>query len=718
MKPLRTWVVAGLLALIAGVNMAWPAAPWGIACGDGRVDLILDDFDSPWDACCTAHPSIPMPARQTVAGCNGNAMAVGYDLRNVVPGNGPDAGTSWVVLQRSFAAPRNLTGYTHVRLAMKGANPDNHDNVEVKLKSANGLFTARLTSMTDLTQWRAVYIDLREFTGNGTPDLTNIQGLELAIVRCNDCEVWNVPAIGGAADPHTGTMYFDEFAAVDLKPGGAYRVAQSALESVAPNEAIRNDAARALLARITQWGPGTDLLPAWFTEPSPNFNSYAQAEALLVYVYEYERGRDTAFRDAAKRLAARLIELQITPDKIHSGAWYTAYSIQGDALGPPQRSTQSLPCNGDESDTRDIDNCQWVGNVGWVLIALAKLERSGFYEDDAALAGSLARGASWLAGQIGRNPEYADLISLGIEGNISAYFGLLAAGRLQDASRLGQGIFAHGWDPVQRRIKPGARTEDAATAIDVSGSWGVTFLRSIGRTPEALDSAGYSASVMRVSSFDGSKFGYGDIAGPFTPAVEFTAQAAAAGIKEADFVMQQVAALQISPGLPDAGAFPGAADHWYGGSLPPWNTTMPGVSPTAWVYFAHDRDPLADLMLPRLTLSVDQRSLRTGDTLTLSARVVPGAAQTKADVYILLQLPGCTMLACSLYWQGGMNFSSMPQPILRNWPIESVDAPVIFSYLFKGTEPAGSYAWLAKFVGPDSGEIIGTITQPTFTFAP
>ena len=571
--------------------------------------------------------------------------------------------------------------------------------------------------MTDLTQWRAVYIDLREFTGNGTPDLANIQGLELAIVRCNDCEVWNVPAIGGVADPHTGTMLFDEFAAVDLKPGSAHRVVQTALESVTPNAAIRSAAARALLSGITPTGPGADLPPAWFTEPGPNFNSYALAEALLVYVYEYERSGDPAFLDAARRLAARLIGLQIAPSRTHAGAWHTAYSIQGDTLGPPGRSTQSVPCDGNELDIRDIDACQWVGNVGWVLIALGKLERSGLYEDSAVLAASLARGAGWIAGQIGRNPNYANLTSLGVEGNISAYFGLLASGWLQEATRLGEAIFAHGWDPVQLRIKPGVRVEDAATAIDVSGSWGVTFLRSIGRETEALDSAGYSVSVMPVGSFDGSRFGYGDIAGPFTPAVEFTGQAAAAGIKDAEFVMQQVAAMQIPAGQPYAGAFPGSPDHWYGGSLPPWNTTMPGVSPTAWVYFAHNRDPLVDLLLPRLTLSYNNGSLRTGDTLTLSARAVPGTAPTNADVYILLQLPGCATLACSLYWQGGTNFSSTPQPILRNWQIASFDEP-IFSYRLSGTEPAGTYRWLAAFVVPGSGEIIGALTQPKFTFAP
>jgi hypothetical protein len=61
--------------------------------------------------------------------------------------------------------------------------------------------------------------------------------------------------------------------------------------------------------------------------------------------------------------------------------------------------------------------------------------------------------------------------------------------------------------------------------------------------------------------------------------------------------MQQIYALQIPSNGTYPGAFPGAADHWYGGPLIPWNTTMAGVSPTVWVYFAQNGDPLLDLLL-------------------------------------------------------------------------------------------------------------------------
>ncbi|SBT04896.1 exported hypothetical protein [Candidatus Accumulibacter aalborgensis] len=705
------------LVLMVGANVALSAPSWGIACGDGRVDTVLDDFDSTWDYCCSAHQSIPRPTLRPVAGCNGNAMAVDFDLRNVAPVGSPNAGQSWIVLQRTLSPHRDLSHYTHLRLALRGSNVNSHDSLEIKLRDTNGLFATTLRSMTDLPVWRAIYIDLRELSGNGTINLADIVGLEMAIVRCAGCEVFDNPSLGGPPEEHVGTLFLDEFAAVDLKPGAVNRLIETGFEAVTPNPTLSADAASALRTQVARSGVGMDLIPTWFPETSLSFNSYAQAEALLVFLYEYERTNDVAFRDAAQRMAAKLLSLQIPSGKTQSGAWFSTYLSHNGVLSPPARASQSLPCDGNETLIQDIDTCEWVGNGAWVLIALRKLQLGGFYDNPDALSDAVSRGAAWLLGQFSRNPAYPNLISLGTEGNISAYFGLLAAGKAYEAEQLGKAIFQFGWDPVQRRMKPGVLPADAATAIDVSGSWGVTFLRSIGRVQEALDSQGYAASTMRVSSFDGSMYGYGDIAGPYTPTVEFSAQAASAGIKDANLVMQQIAALQIPPNGSYPGAFPGAADHWSGGPLAPWNTTMAGVSPTAWAYLAQNRDPLLDLLVPTLSLSVKQQDLRTGNTLTLSARATPGSSAVVADVYIALQFPGCVSLACVQFWQGGLNFTTTAQPILRDWPVAFFAAPV-FSYSFSGEEPAGSYRWLAAFAVPGTLNLIGVITQTSFTFVP
>jgi hypothetical protein len=602
-RNLRCVVVVIHLAVLMFVpDVVLSASFSANACGDGRVDMILEDFDSTPITAFTvfkADASIPDPNLSIVPGCRGQALSLGYDLNNASPD-----GQSWIVLQRSIPVT-NLTSFTHIRLALRGSNMNSHENVEVKLWDGNQLYAVALKSMTDLPVWRPIYMDLRELTSAGTINLATISRFEIGIVRCSgtDCEIPDVPGDPTPIAQHEGTLFVDEFALVDLKPGAVNRLVQSSFESVAPNRAVAQMAASAVRSRISSSGPAADLVPAWFPEQSPNYNSYVQAEALLVFIYEYERTANLAYRDAARNLAGRLLDLQILPDKINAGAWHTSYNQN---LQPPTRPLPNLapnrqpPCDGNETMILDqgqlvannIDACEWVGNVGWVLIALGKLQQSGLYDDPATLRDALDRGAGWVIGQVGRNPGYPDLISLGIEGNMSAYFGLLASGKKQEAEQLGHAIFQFGWDSVQRRMNPGVGPADTATAIDVSGSWGAAFLCSIAKTQEALDSQGYAATVLRTSSFDESVFGYGDIAGPFTVAVEFTAQAAVAGIKDADYVMRQVYPLQI-PNGPYAGAFPGATDHWYGGSLPPWSTTMPGVSPTAWVYFAASYiDPL------------------------------------------------------------------------------------------------------------------------------
>jgi hypothetical protein len=545
-----------------------------IRCGDGRIDTIIDDFDSPSFQIFKNPPWTSDPILSIVAGCRGNALRIDYDLTS---GN-------WIVLQRSLT-PKNLAAFTHLRLAVRGSNINSHDNIEVKLRDgSNRLLAVILRSTTDVPVWRPLYIDLREF---GTLDLTNITAFELAIVRCNGCEVFDNPSQPPPSEEHKGALVLDEFAAVNLKPGARNRIVETVFEKIPPNPTLLGTAAKALLDKVASSGPGMGFVPAWFAEASPNFNSYAQAEALLVFIYEYERTGNIAYRDAARNLAARLISLQIPLSRRHVGAWYTGYTINGLTLRPPDRALQPIACDGNEMAVSDIDTCEWAGNVGWVLIALGKLQRSGFYHDPAALKDALDRGAAWIVRQPGERGNAAGLATLGVEGNISSYFGLLNANRKLDARLMGDAIFQCGWDPVERRMKPGICPWDFATALDVSGSWGVRLLRSIFKIHEAFDSQGYTASILPITSFDGRISGYGDIAGPYTPVVEFTAQAGAAGIRSAEFVMQQMYLLQQP-----SGAFPGAPDHWYGGQLSPWSTTMPGVSPTAWVYFASNCDPL------------------------------------------------------------------------------------------------------------------------------
>ena len=237
-----------------------------------------------------------------------------------------------------------------------------------------------------------------------------------------DCEVFDNPSFGGPPEQHVGTLYLDEFAAVNLRPGAVNRLVETGFETVTPNPTVRANAANGLLARIASSGPGMDLIPAWFPETTPNFNSYVQAETLLVFVNEYERTGNVAFRDAAQKIAAKLLSLQIPSGRTQSGAWYTSYGIQDGVLIPPDRASQPLLCDGNETLLQDIGACEWVGNVGWVLIALGKLQRSGFYNDPTALKGAGPR-SSMGDQSVQPQPGSSEPDFPWHRGSISAYFG-------------------------------------------------------------------------------------------------------------------------------------------------------------------------------------------------------------------------------------------------------------------------------------------------------
>ena len=250
--------VATAASLIVPLLGSHPSAvpSWGNACGDGRVDGVLEDFESSSGfAVFKAHPSIPDPALSTVPGCRGQALAFTYDLRNVSPVDGQ----SWIVLQRSFAAT-DLRSFTHLRLALRGSNLDSHDNLDVKLWDGHQLYAVTLKSMTDLPVWRPIYIDFRELHNAAAMNLATISRIEIAVVRCNgpDCEVPNVPGAPVRPAEHTGTLFLDEFAFVDLRPGAGHRLVETGFARVNPNPAVAAAAAAAIAAGVARTGLGAD----------------------------------------------------------------------------------------------------------------------------------------------------------------------------------------------------------------------------------------------------------------------------------------------------------------------------------------------------------------------------------------------------------------------------------------------------------------------------
>jgi len=108
--------------------------------------------------------------------------------------------------------------------------------------------------------------------------------------------------------------------------------------------------------------------------------------------------------------------------------------------------------------------------------------------------------------------------------------------------------------------------------------------------------------------------------------------------------------------------------------------------------------------LPALSLTLNQESFQSGETLYLSATVMPGATATTADVYVALALPDGVLL----FLRGDSSLTTEWQPIVGNWTVGAFSGE-IFQHPFSGWEPQGCYTWYAAFTPPGQSPLAGTI---------
>ena len=182
-------------------------------------------------------------------------------------------------------------------------------------------------------------------------------------------------------------------------------------------------------------------------------------------------------------------------------------------------------------------------------------------------------------------------------------------------------------------------------------------------------------------------------------------------------------------------------DAFHGHEAPrPWCGTAPPDQGETWIQYPTDPDSNAtpvggdcfhvnragveyyadmvmglvppDLGLP-LRLQVNDGSLSPGETLTLTVTTLPESTPLVVDLYVALQLPDQHV------WFLSSEGSLMPaiQPYLDQWPVIPFRAE-LFRYTLTGAEPPGNYVWLAAFIDPGTGMIIGTIAQAPFTVSP
>jgi lysophospholipase L1-like esterase len=119
-----------------------------------------------------------------------------------------------------------------------------------------------------------------------------------------------------------------------------------------------------------------------------------------------------------------------------------------------------------------------------------------------------------------------------------------------------------------------------------------------------------------------------------------------------------------------------------------------------------------DLGLP-LRLRVNDGSLSPGETLTLTVTTLPESTPMLVDLYVALQFPDQQV------WFLSSDGSLVPvsQPYLDQWPVIPF-RDELFRYTLTGAEPPGNYVWLAAFIDPGTGMIMGTIAQAPFSVSP
>jgi len=114
-----------------------------------------------------------------------------------------------------------------------------------------------------------------------------------------------------------------------------------------------------------------------------------------------------------------------------------------------------------------------------------------------------------------------------------------------------------------------------------------------------------------------------------------------------------------------------------------------------------------------VTLSLNSSAFATGNGLILTRKTVASVPPTMADIYLALQLPDGSLFVM----QPNGSFGQALVPFLSNVQVPDFTG-VVFNYTFTGIEPVGTYSWFAALAQPGTLNVIGSITQASFTFSP
>jgi hypothetical protein len=521
------------------------------ACGRGETLAEVGDA-SAWEVVAVHGDGTGVTISTGDESCSGQSLSIDWTLGE---------GESWVVLRRALPSPIDLSAAGWLYVPFQGDPAAPHVALEVKLEDADGCRALhRFDGVTDLEPWRTMVLGRTAFSvpdsgrsaeGACTLDRSRVSAVQVAISD----------AVGGGG----GRLRLGDVTTAERDPW----TPEAFSCPVADPDDARGRMARALLDRQEESlrTLGHALVPTWDGESPPRYYVYSLSMILALFSAEYHRTGDLVYREAADRLAMEFVNLPLD----ESGTWADGYVDGVDGLEPIDDGVEA--------------GWTWYGNVSWSLIGLRRYLTLVQPEEPAPFEAVMIPAGDYLLEAIAafgeEHPDYIGAVTLGTEGCVSTYFGLVAVsdlvpGAAEAAEAQAVALIAHAWNAEEQRLNIGL--SDPGIAIDVTSAWGSQFLRHRGLVTEALAAQATALAVFPVTSFDGRTWGLGDLAGPIVPSWEFHGQALASGAPASEELM--------ATALPEErdGVFPGAPDNFSGNGG--WSTTWTGSSPTTWMYFA------------------------------------------------------------------------------------------------------------------------------------
>ncbi len=331
---------------------------------------------------------------------------------------------------------------------------------------------------------------------------------------------------------------------------------QADFESIQPDQASIDKAVVYILSKQNDTG----LFTSWSS--GPNAYLYDQGLVLIVVTREgvWQNGipQNESAR-AAKKLADFLVAHQLP-----GGNWPSAWDAHtGNVTGPP------------------------LGVGGDSYVAIALVTYANKVSDHAAWRAAESCG-EWLSDQI---DELGRLVP-STENNVDAWWAMVALRRWQDADRIQHYLLNTVWDQDLKYWWRGyAASPDPFIALDCA-TWVGEFAKSTRVDRPDMAKAALSFVHRTLMTTDESYTYCGlDAMGPIGVWCEGMGQYITAGGEGSQDLLNTLFALQHSNGgMPSS-----TENRWncFG-----WLSTMTGLAPTSWFYFAQTKSPFEDLIFP------------------------------------------------------------------------------------------------------------------------